>query len=201
MAIKTIQKEVPDRKYENQEENKVMEIYRDQHPPNPRNWDNVGIMVCSHKRYDLGDQEPEGNYKSWESVKASITDKENVKAILPIYLYDHSGLRMKTTPFKGTKARWDSGKVGFIYTTEEQLDKIGVKEVHRTKEKLKQMLRNEVQTYDEYLVGNVWRFKFCEDEELVDSCGGFYGDIDDQKDLIFEQVNETVEDYELTEQN
>ena len=33
-------------------------------------------------------------------------------AILPLYLYDHSGLTMSTNDFGD---RWDSGCVGFIY--------------------------------------------------------------------------------------
>lgn len=51
--------------------------------------------------------------------------------------------------------------------------------------RLKEMLKNELQTYDKYVSGEVYRFKFykkekCEDcghinKELIDSCGSFYG--------------------------
>ena len=33
-------------------------IISDMSPENPRNWDNVGTMVCWHGRYDLGDEQP-----------------------------------------------------------------------------------------------------------------------------------------------
>ena len=42
-----------------------------------------------------------------------IQEKVSTKIIiLPLYLYDHSGISMKTTPFS---CQWDSGQVGWIY--------------------------------------------------------------------------------------
>ena len=38
-------------RYENN--GKVLEIYFDSSPQNPRNWDNLGTMVCLHRRYSL----------------------------------------------------------------------------------------------------------------------------------------------------
>jgi len=32
-----------------------LEIEQDSSPESPRTWDNLGTMVCFHKRYDLGD--------------------------------------------------------------------------------------------------------------------------------------------------
>ena len=26
---------------------------------NPRDWDNLGVMACWHRRYDLGDEQPQ----------------------------------------------------------------------------------------------------------------------------------------------
>ena len=31
-------------------------VKRENYPDNPRNWDNIGTMVCFHSRYDLGDK-------------------------------------------------------------------------------------------------------------------------------------------------
>jgi len=34
----------------------VGKIVADMNPESPREWDNVGTMVCSHRRYNLGDE-------------------------------------------------------------------------------------------------------------------------------------------------
>lgn len=46
-----------------------------------------------------------------------LCDKSGLVALLPLYLYDHSGLAMSTGSFIGRAphADWDSGQVGFIY--------------------------------------------------------------------------------------
>jgi hypothetical protein len=43
---------------------------------------------------------------------------ERTVVVLPLYLYDHSGLTISTSPFS---CRWDSGQVGYIHTTFEQV--------------------------------------------------------------------------------
>lgn len=50
-----------------------------------------------------------------------ILDASDKVAILPLYLYDHSGISMSTGSFIGRAphAEWDSGCVGFIYLEKE----------------------------------------------------------------------------------
>ena len=47
----------------------------------------------------------------------AMCDESNKVAILPLWLYDHSGLALSTASFLGRAqhAEWDSGQVGFIY--------------------------------------------------------------------------------------
>ncbi len=104
---------------------------------------------------------------------------------LPLYLYDHSGITMSTSSFS---CRWDSGQVGFIYVSiadvkKEYSWKTLTKE---RREKVVQYLIGEVETYDQYLTGDVWgytveEYGFDEDgDEVVieehDSCWGCYGE-------------------------
>lgn len=178
---------------------KTAVILQDTDPENPRDsyyQENLGKMVCWHKRYNLGDKHtfddpidfaqdlalkntswselllyikdghtkdlrlvPEGegyqlqsrsvfdnniwvdmagfqfpadfsdsaaiSKRIWDEAQGEITDVlkemytpeliglcEDKVAILPLYLYDHSGLTMSTSDFGD---RWDSGCVGFIY--------------------------------------------------------------------------------------
>jgi hypothetical protein len=102
---------------------------------------------------------------------------------LPLYLYDHSGITMNTTGFS---CRWDSGCVGFIYVTKEQVRKeYNVKRITKDiVDKVTKVLQGEVKTYDQYLTGDVYGYRIskvevcdkgCEHKEEVDSCWGYYG--------------------------
>ena len=188
-----------------------LKIYNDETPTNPREWDNLGIMECSHNKYQLGDEQINSdNFNSWEEIKDYLIKEKKAEIIYPLYLYDHSGITMSITPFH---CRWDSGQVGFIYTTKEKIRKyFNIKNV--TKKHLEQaemILKDEVDTYDKFLTGDVYGYvvtektpvkklimtreekianrKVLEEEDIimekeVDSCWGFYGD--DIKNEIIE---------------
>lgn len=117
----------------------------------------------------------------------------------PLYLYDHSGITISTGRFS---CPWDTSRVGFIY-----LAKVKAKQEYGHPEfkaegwteamhkKTVEMLENEVETYDQYLTGEVygfvlesheWPFEIpdqevdIEDDDLTwedeESCWGFFGD-------------------------
>jgi len=156
---------------------KTYKLIQDEDAANPRiEWDNLGTMVCFHNRYDLGDKHSyrQSDYSSWDELEADIRKRENVAAILPLFLYDRSGITMNTTGFD---CRWDSGQVGFIFISKAKaLKEYGGKIVtKKLRERLETYLKNEVETYDQYLRGDVWGIKVFEDGEEVDSIWGFYG--------------------------
>lgn len=147
-----------------------LKIIYDECAESPREWDNLGTMVCFHRRYNLGDKH---NFSSPDEIpEARIT--------LPLYLYDHSGITMSTSPFS---CPWDSGQVGVIYLTDEKIKAEGLGD--RTDEELIKYLVGEVETYDQYLRGDVYGYvvtkdntcEHCEhtEEEEIDSCWGFFG--------------------------
>lgn len=167
-----------------------LSIFQDEMPESPREWDNLGTMACWHSRYDLGDG---GEYDR----PASDFRPEVHAVCLPLYLYDHSGLRMKVGSFQGLlpqgHTEFDSGQVGWIYADREKiLKEYGVKKLSKSVlAKVEVCLRSEVKTYDQYLSGDVYGFvceklqpdEVCEkckhnsggDWEHEDSCWGFYG--------------------------
>jgi hypothetical protein len=203
MAVKTVKKEVPDEIYTHETGDRRLKVYREQHPVSPRSWDNYGVMMCQHKRYNLGDKEPENKerHSSWNDVRQEIKENHDVEMIMPLYLYDHSGISISNEPFGN---RWDSGQVGFIYVTKSRLDELGLDEEKRTEEQLRKILEGEVETYNQYLNDQVWRYVYEEKEtgedgttEWIekDSCGGFFGDY---REGIFEYAGENQEEYEKT---
>ena len=145
-----------------------IEIFADE-GESPREWDNIGTMVCFHNRYELGDKH------DITVGQCSKKIKQNNVISLPLYLYDHSGITMSTSPFS---CHWDSGQVGYIMVTKEEVRKqFGWKQVTKKRiEKIKSYLRGEVETYDQYLTGDVYCYiAYDSDNNQVDGCGGFYG--------------------------
>ena len=163
--------------------------------------DTLGKMVCFHNRYCLGDAHNNkiSDYDSWEEVCESILKtygRNNIAVIMPLYLYDHSGLSISTTPYS---CRWDSGQIGFIFATKEdvrsnfKVKRVTSKLVERTRE----ILLAEVEEYDSYLKGEVFGF-ILEDLEgnEIESFWGFIGtdSIKDMKDYIPEEYSELLEE-------
>jgi len=98
----------------------AIKVYPDVDVENPRNDDNLGTMVCFHKRHLLGDENhgyTSNDYHGWDEVEAAIQKDEAGAIILPLYLYDHSGITMRTTPFD---CHWDSGQVGLIFVSKKK---------------------------------------------------------------------------------
>lgn len=151
----------------------TVKIVPDQMPENPREFCTLGHMVCWHNRYNLGDEQPSSSTSGEEWLKENAP-KGSV--VLPLFLLDHSGLRMKTGSFHDP---WDSGRVGFIVCTPDKIRKeYNCKRISKkVREQVVKILEQEVKIYDDYLSGNVWGFTLDDAEgEHVDLCFGFYGD-------------------------
>jgi hypothetical protein len=161
-------------------------IFQDESPDSPRNWDNLGTMVCFHRSYNLGDKHDynHNDYSGWEEMRNAIEKNEDALIILPLYLYDHSGITISTSPFS---CRWDSGQIGFIYVSKKKVrEEYSVKRItKKVTERVMKLLEGEVETYDQYLTGDVYGYEVynvekCdhghEHEKELDSCWGFYGE-------------------------
>jgi len=182
---------------EHKQDNYVIKVYQDEDTHSPREDDNLGTMICFHRRYNLGDKHDynANDYSGWSEQEKGISKNENVCVMLPLYLYDHSGITMSTSPFS---CGWDSGQVGWIVVSKEKVRKeYNVKRItQEIIDKVTQCLESEVKTYDQYLTGDVYGYeiykvdtcdKGCEHEKFVDSCWGFYGQdecMDEGKSIV-----------------
>lgn len=145
----------------------TIEIRADDYALNPlEDSDEFFVMACPHPRYALGHKNAETPYTDDDKLR------DDVLAILPLYLYDHSGITMNTTGFD---CGWDSGQVGWIYCTKASLAVTGTT---GTPAQLRQYMKDFVdKTYDPFLRGSCWQFAVTdENDEYVDSCCGFIGD-------------------------
>ena len=216
-------------------------IHNDSDPMDPvREFDQLGTMVCFHRRYNLGhkhnynnstdflmelakegDSTVEGKIEYWENgngwntlrkmghEKASKFAEDNISAIikksleanyiiLPLYLYDHSGITISTGPFS---CPWDSGQIGYIYITKEKARK-EYNWKYMTKSRIKKIigyLEGQVETYDQYLTGDVYGYRISnEDDDHIDSCWGFFGH--DHKESGLLEYAENAIDCELRQE-
>lgn len=149
-------------------------------------WDNVTTMVCFHNRYNLGDDH---NYKSdnftgWNELKEQIENDYKVFMIKPLYLYDHSGITISTSPFG---CQWDSGQVGWIFIEEKNWKVMMGEDMDRSEDRLERIIDGDIETYDKYLQGEVYRYEIYQVEECnlghthksyVEGCGGYYDEED-----------------------
>lgn len=161
----------------------------------------MGTLVTWHKRYDFG----VNGAKEYGTPKDFLDEaKENGHVYLSVFLYDHSGLTVSTEPFS---CIWDSGPIGFIYVTKEQLkSEYGDRSAPEAEEAAKKYMRGEIKTFDQYLTGDVWGVtiekktacKTCGDvtEEHLDSCWGFYGReyAEEECKRMFEDAKELAEE-------
>lgn len=221
-------------------------IFIDPEPLNPRlEWDNFCTMLVWHRRYNLGDPSPNCDRKSgrgWEWDEryksraylegSALKDSEygdgrfyandcslGPGLVLPLYLYDHSGLTISTGAFS---CPWDSGQVGWIHCSFEkassELLSHPLKNPRRSKilrEKMLDCIDAEVETYDQYLHGDVYGYELQSlDDRLAsrvqdgvvsrehrdgdwlveDSCWGFFG-LDD----IRQEVRSLLDHYSRKE--
>lgn len=159
-------------------------IYYDPDPENPREWDNLGTFYTTHRRY-----QPEKNFKKHFDIGEVCQDgrpgtfRESFlqKYIAQnIYMLDHSGQTVSTASFNDP---WDSGWFGMVAVSIEKVKKeYGWKILTPKRRRLiEKYLTGEVETYDNYLRGEVYGYEITPENDknnILDSCWGYFGDED-----------------------
>lgn len=131
------------------------------------------------------------NYHASRKLKERIKEEFDKQFIgLELYLWDHSGLSMSSGPFEYP---CDSSIFGIIYISRAKArEEFHLKRITRFwEDRIKGYLKGEVETFDQYLTGQVYGYRIFEvpegvdpeelsDEELeeleeVDSLWGIYG--------------------------
>lgn len=160
-------------------------VEHDNDPMNPRtDWDNIGTMVCFHRNYNLGDKHDykSDNFDGWDELKEQIESDYKVLMIKPLYLYDHSGITISTSSFG---CQWDSGQVGWIFIDEKKLQTMMGDSSGHNETNFEEIIDSEVEVYDKYLTGEVYRYEIYEIEtcslghthkNYVEGCGSYFGE-------------------------
>jgi hypothetical protein len=147
--------------------NYQIQLCYDTFPDNPRNWDNLGVINCFHKRYNLGEAH---SFSEPQELIDWIEANQDKIYYLPLYMYEHGNITISATPFQ---CRFDSGQIGFIYITKELAETEGIKKPY-------DLLAHEIKVYDHYLKGETYGAMILDQSgEVIDSQFGYLGDTDE----------------------
>ncbi len=162
--------------------------------------------------YDTYSEYLSSKFERASDILAYLEDKFEKKFVVhKLYLYDHSGITMSTSPFS---CRWDSGQVGYIYASLERYNELTCNKHKRLtktlRNKILEELKGEVKTFDDHLTGSVYGFEINEVDEdgdelnFIDSCYGFYGDEwfkNGMSDYVPDELHQLLKDVEITYSN
>ena len=181
-----------------------IDIYQDTETEsgNPRESDNLGVMYCEHRNYILGDTDAK-YIPEVDVIRDAVQEIKNrgfnmnrlerylrlvlgATVVLPLYLYDHSGLAMNTGGFSMyDSAGWDWGMVGIICDSKRTLDYTGA-----PLDSIERQLENEVEQYNAYLHGYVYGYTVTNIATgiEVDSCWGYLVANDDDMEYMRDEA-------------
>jgi hypothetical protein len=139
----------------------------------PRENDNICVFHIGHSRYSFGDE----NYSSIEDIQAAerkALAKGNI--VLPLRMYDHSGITISLGNEYPYNDRWDSCRCGFVEVRKsEMIANFGKTNfTKKIRDKCPEIAEQEVKELDSYLRGEVYCYNINDGEE---TCGNYIGDI------------------------
>lgn len=154
-------------------------IEQDEFSQDPREWDNLGTMLCCNRYHQLGDCN--SNRETEEQLaelcrKYGRTDEEIDNMLfneevqflleqedicgLPLYITDHSGISMQTYRV----CTWDSSFVGLIFVDKQTFfAETCRKDDCDWKAEVKKILEAEIKTYSQFLEGDVQQYTLYEE--------------------------------------
>lgn len=166
---------------------------------NPRDFSEpLGVMSLFHKQYDFPNEANlnTDDFTGWQEMADYLYKEKDAILLADIYMYEHSQIHIKIGDFYGQlpqgHARFDSGQIGFIYTTREKILETYQKKklTDKLREKARHELEIEVQYFNDYASGHIYHIAIENEKgEQVDAWTGIYetdlaNHIDEAKGII-----------------
>ena len=151
-----------------------IEIRQDSCPESPAEWDNLGTIAYSSRRYTLGTENVSKD--RLDEIRDGI--KKGTLIGLPVWAYIHGGARIKAADANPFHCPWDSGQSGFVYCTKQAaIKEFGThpRMTKAVKEAALSAMRSEVETFSQYLEGDVWVVRWIVEGEEVEAVHSVFG--------------------------
>jgi len=168
----------------------------------PREWTNLGYFITQDNDCESPDKNDPLQYVIKETgdvatdlenhiklIKEQYEEATNEKVIkiYPVVKYEHS----RVVYSLGASYGFDYSNNGFYIITKESQKEQGTEPRH-----FEEVIKQEIDLYNKYINGDVYRFTLYDKEgEDLDSCGGFYDIEDIREHLPKEWKNEGLEEY------
>lgn len=144
--------------------------------------------------YYLDDAGGDGVRDSYETaVKRIESWIDNNLIVLPVYVYEHSGLALSTGSFS---CPWDSGQAGYIFATKGQAAKLAGTKVctSKAREEMAKRMRSYIAYLDDLAQGNVYGYSWDHG-----GCSGFVGDYDYMMNKAYDEIdNHIISEHQKT---
>lgn len=148
-------------------------ITRDQDADSPDAWGDDGIfLVAFHRQFHVirADLKKPDDIEGWEEAYH----------VIPVNAYIHSGVSLSLAKAYPFNCPFDGGRVGYVLVSKAEWE---------TSETAVEAAQALVDTWNQYLNGDVWCYTVEGPDGKVEACGGFYG----QQDAITDA--KAVADY------
>lgn len=178
----------------------------------PLEYEDIVEVYCWHRNYRLGITHHWEDPEDFKDYIENEVGMDNV-CMLPLTLYDHSGLSISTSTEWPYNCRWDSMRVGYAMIRKETAlkDIWGATEENWRKKSI-EYINHIIQRYDMWIRGDCWwytlekqvtvdiRCPHCNEViktetqwDELEVCGGFLG-----SDLEDNGIMESLSCYDLT---
>ncbi len=144
-----------------------IKIIQDSDVEAPENDDGLFIVTTRNRYFEV--------LHDGKDARTCMEDKELCKQywIFPLNAYIHSGVSLSLSSGYPYNDQWDGGQIGFVFAAKSEWR-------YRTRELKKccsaqTAAAGHVQTWNQFLSGDVWGYDITQDDEDIDSCWGFYG--------------------------
>lgn len=148
-----------------------LEVVQDDDTYSPRDNSNAGILcvASNHITNETHDFDIH-KHKNWGQVEKWLRAKKGAIAVIPVYLYNHSGIFINTTGFD---CKWDSGQAGLYYTT--KLQYMECVDNYLETSKIKQVLEQEIEALNKYFTGDIYAYKITNKlGNVIEFAGNYY---------------------------
>jgi len=150
----------------------TIHIDHDEHTHSPADWGDDGVtLLTDHRQCYI-----KSSHFTADEARAIVSGESKEPKewyIFPVTAYIHSGVALSLSrdkyPFND---KWDSCTIGIVGVRKDEA---------KTRKAAQKVAEGHISTWNDYLSGSVYAFTVEDSKtgELVVSCGGFYGDYEE----------------------
>lgn len=142
-------------------------------------------FVLKHKRYSFPcDIEIDfDQFDSWDEVEGYLVKTYKPLAISRVFMMDHGGIYISLSSYND---QWDSGVIGFIMVTRENLKKAGLP---ITKKKAEELLKRDFESLRIWAEGDIYLVSAGEEDEVVYSAK----DAEATGEILLKEAKENIQ--------